>query len=1591
MKKEMSAPKKRVKKSVIIKRVIAAVLILGVLGGLYYLGTRLWPAENSQQAEESKIRRNSYDTKTKDKKMSNEYLEFTMYPTTSHFTLKEKKTGRVWMSNPDADKGGVSEDPGKVAIGTSQLNDMRSTLIVSYSSSSADKDMNNWEYSIDKQAYLIEEVKDENDVTTEIRVHYTIGQIQGVAAIPQVLTGERYDEIISRIKNSDDTNTSRLDRAVTPNYENAQTIREMAQSNRFELRQLAAHVLRLSITMNALETEENVWLQQLINDLETASIVPYEREAVQAVIDEHTEDLSELEGFTELALSDNEDERAQAVEQIQAKIKELENTDDENKEAAEAAAEWMADLRDMIDRPNVEKVDLEALAASVSDHPDFFGNDEEIIQSLLALIQSEEYADKMTAAEQLRERVSEAELSKEENKWVSELADALDASGGEDFDASSVKAMIEEDDAEPARKELLDRTFRRAKFMRAEAKENILKAFQGDDRVKGIDYTEEEYLHDSQWALSGDSDSAIRFDVTVVYRLDGPDLVVEVPYELITYNEEAPITYINILPMFGAVGATNGEYEDGFLFVPEGGGALIRYNNGKLQQNSYIANLYGWDYSTKRSEVVNETRIAFPVFGLTSKGGSFICIIEEGASYASIKADINGKPGFNTAFHPNSFNTVSAKYHVLHSDQYNVSAKTANMVIMYEKEMPRDTVRQRYRFLASDNYVDMAAAYGDYLRAEHPEMQQSTASEDMPVSVELVGAIDKRVVTAGLPMQRVLATTTFEEMKTVIVDLLSQGVKEMNIRVSGWCNGGIRQHVLTSVNPEGVLGGAQGMKDLIAYAKEKGVNLYFDGITTFAYNTKLLQGFTPRANAARYTTREVVEITPYSKIYYLEDDDQDVYYLTRPDYAKQNASNLINALKDKGAYGVAFRDIGHLLSGNYDPRNTTTREEVKALNVETMKEAQASGEKIMIREGFDFAVPYADIITDMELSGVSYSLLDATVPFYQIALHGAVDYTGPALNLSSDWHTEFLRCVEYGAGLNYAFLYEDAKILQDTVHTAYYGASYGAWREEAIETISRYQKDMAGLNQTRITGHMQLPLDVTMTAYADGTKVYVNYGINDYTLDDGQVVPARDYRVVRTREGVGDAKVQAVFEPNGARNLVNFTETSLTAGDTVLRPYSTVNVKDGEVFDVIFADALESEPIEGQHTRVYVNASDETVTLTGGMEIPARSYRWATDDTQAEAIFLPDGSRMYVNYGDAGINYGYTYKEDGSADKAAVLAAGAYVRIRDGQTMDAMILPDGTVLLVNCTEEDVSVNGETVPAKGWLRSANEDPVQVIFRADGSRMYLNRTEADIKPGSRTVGALNWLAVSADQAMDLLIPGDGNRIWVNASDEALTAGTTEIPARSSVTEPVDGGVTVVFLPDGSRMYCNFTDAMVKTDNTNKRNTNASNYLLVTDDLALDVLVLSDGDLWVNNTDEEIKAGETVIPARGTVKTELGDATAEIIFLADGTRRYVNHTTSPLAVNGVNVQGMCWASDSAEIGENPLPEDLENVIFWNLGDADVTFGSVPIPAGQALAPGSEPAPEEPAEEAPAEEPPAEETPPDEEAAAEEGGKSK
>lgn len=614
-------------------------------------------------------------------------------------------------------------------------------------------------------------------------------------------------------------------------------------------------------------------------------------------------------------------------------------------------------------------------------------------------------------------------------------------------------------------------------------------------------YTEEEYREELElYSIESTNNNPV-FNINVIYRLDGGDLVVEVPMQEMEYKKDYPIYTLAVLPYFGAGGTS----EDGYLLVPEGGGSLINFNNGKNSLNSYYTNVYGWDMAQSRDYLVHETRAYFGVFGIAKGGRSFICILEDGSSYASINADISGR------YH--SFNYVNATYNVMHRDTADIGTRLSYSLYQYELGLQNESLVERYRFVDTDDYVDMANAYHDYLAEKYGDGFAKNDDTSVPVAVEIVGAVDKVRQVLGVPVSRPLAVTTYKEARAIIEELNDSGVGNLSVKLSGWMNGGVRQKILKNVNLISSLGSKKDFKALLKYASDNGIDLYLDGVTNYAYKSNIFNGFITFRDAATFANKKRVKLRPFNVVDFAEEEWMDTYYLLKPSVILDMADNLTDAAKDYGAAGVSFADIGYQLSADYSQKNHVSREEALNQQVEKLNEIHDSGLRIMTNMGNDYTLGVTDQIVNMDLSGSEYSIVDKIVPFYQIAIHGHVNYTGQPLNLVENYEEELLRSVEYGAGLYVTFMDASVMKLQNTYYTQYFGANYDSWKDRFIDIYTRYEGELGSTFNQRIVGHRILNDGVTLTSYEDGTRVYVNYRYEDYTTDDGIVLPARDYLV----------------------------------------------------------------------------------------------------------------------------------------------------------------------------------------------------------------------------------------------------------------------------------------------------------------------------------------------------------------------------------------------------------------------------------------------------------------------------------------------
>lgn len=635
--------------------------------------------------------------------------------------------------------------------------------------------------------------------------------------------------------------------------------------------------------------------------------------------------------------------------------------------------------------------------------------------------------------------------------------------------------------------------------LRSTTKDNVKENIQ--TLFENAGYTYEDYLKDKELDMSTTVSEKPIFNVSMIFKLDGDDLLVEVPLNSLEYKKEYPIYTLTPLPYFGA-GSTE---DNGYMIVPEGGGALINFNNGRVAQNSYYANIYGWDMCLSRKAVVHTTRASFNTFGIANEDDSFICILEDGKSYAAVTSDISGKN--------NSYNYVNAKYSICQREQYDVGDIANSEIYKYIDKLPDESLVQRYRFVSSGDYVDMAKNYGDYLKAVYGSYMTLNDDTEAPVAVEIIGAVDKVKQIVGMPVSMPLKMTTYNEASDMIKELYNDGFKNMSVKLSGWCNGGVSQKLLKHVRTISDLGSKSDLQNVSKTANDLGVKLYLNGSTAYERQSKIYDGFITYRDAAKLISKERARLHPYSAVTYAEAEWAKDYFLLHTDLANKMADNLEAACNEYNA-GISYEDIGQDLSSDFYKKKPYSREAVLKLEEERLKRVNDANNGIMVNMGNDYAVPYANMVTNMDLQGNAYTILDECIPFYQLAVHGYVNYTGFPLNDSGDDVLELLHSAEYGAGLSFTTMRETAFALQKTLYTEYYGADYGAWHDRMVSTYDRYNKELGHVFNQEMTGHKNLTETLSLTEYADGTKVYVNYDFAD-TDADGVTVPARDYLVIK--------------------------------------------------------------------------------------------------------------------------------------------------------------------------------------------------------------------------------------------------------------------------------------------------------------------------------------------------------------------------------------------------------------------------------------------------------------------------------------------
>ncbi len=138
--------------------------------------------------------------------------------------------------------------------------------------------------------------------------------------------------------------------------------------------------------------------------------------------------------------------------------------------------------------------------------------------------------------------------------------------------------------------------------------ENLIKVYCQD-------YSYEEMDYDHQMTqYTGEEDNPPLFKLALEYTLGENGFEVRLPANGLRFNESMyEVRELKILPYLGA---GNNSY-DGYVFFPDGGGALLTLEDMKSEpEDSINAKLYGEDYAYHDLELKYEQVTRYPVYGI---------------------------------------------------------------------------------------------------------------------------------------------------------------------------------------------------------------------------------------------------------------------------------------------------------------------------------------------------------------------------------------------------------------------------------------------------------------------------------------------------------------------------------------------------------------------------------------------------------------------------------------------------------------------------------------------------------------------------------------------------------------------------------------------------------------------------------------------------------------------------------------------------------------------------------------------------------------------------------------------------------------
>ena len=590
----------------------------------------------------------------------------------------------------------------------------------------------------------------------------------------------------------------------------------------------------------------------------------------------------------------------------------------------------------------------------------------------------------------------------------------------------------------------------------------------------------------------------------IVY--DFQDLGIKVPVEFVLNGSDSfkvtiPVSEVEdasqqlvdiaLLPYMGAAHVS----QQGYILVPDGSGAAIKFNNEKALYGHSMYTVYGTDaMDNKEYAEVNKNAVNLPMFAFMyeeTEKNSLVAYITEGDALASLDISVSSASSpYNVAYFKFNYRPYTLATIL---DRTN---KAMKLYIASQDIVECDTFEIAYTHFEKEEATLLSVA--EYVAHNVFGDREKKSESIQKTFLDVYASVYKRVYTLGVPHQANVELTTLEDCQQIADDFENPVMLLRGLDKYGAISGTIDSKWKISRN----VGDKQDYQKL----KEKAELYSYSEFTLFDKNSV---GAMKLFNSARSVTGKSLNSYYYNPATLLSEDH--TYNLINPLKIEKRVEGYLKTVDVSVVQGLAPISLGN---SPYTHNMKSDRQSTQEIFQQSLQKVNNSGLQLLLCNPDGFALQYAKTVMSLPTQSSKQSLIDYDIPFIQMVVRDYIDYSGEAVNISGNMNHAILNAARTGSNLCFAITNSNYKQIKDTELDFLYNADYGVSGKKFVEISERYNDHMSKTVTGRLIVYMDVSAGVYLTKFVNGTSVYVNYTDSEYELESGVLIHANDYYVI---------------------------------------------------------------------------------------------------------------------------------------------------------------------------------------------------------------------------------------------------------------------------------------------------------------------------------------------------------------------------------------------------------------------------------------------------------------------------------------------